>query len=107
MVSVDSCWAFVLAGDVVVMSDKDPPESPVVTGVASTLKDENCEPVEKPEDKSQPVVSTRKRPETKPSSDLEASALPAQVSLAVAKVAYLLKFGDLKIQVLKRVWDQY
>ena len=78
MASVDSCWAFVLAGDVVVMSDKDPPESPVVTGVASTLKDENCEPVEKPEDKSQPVVSTRKRPETKPSSDLEASALPAQ-----------------------------
>ncbi|XP_031206732.1 protein FAM114A2 isoform X1 [Mastomys coucha] len=68
------------------MSDKDATESPVVTEAASILKDENCEPVEKPENKSQPVVSTRKRPETKPSSDLEASELlPAQVSKAVAK----------------------
>lgn len=89
------------------MSDKDATESPVVTEAASILKDENCEPVEKPENKPQPVVSTRKRPETKPSSDLEASELPAQVSQAVAKVTYLLKFGDLKIQVLKGMWDQY
>lgn len=90
------------------MSDKDATESPVVTEAASILKDENCEPVEKPENKSQPVVSTRKRPETKPSSDLEASELlPAQVSKAVAKVAYLLKFGDLKIQVLKGMPDPF
>ncbi|GAB1296097.1 Protein FAM114A2 [Apodemus speciosus] len=67
------------------MSDKDATESSVVTEAALILKDENCEPVEKPENKPQPVVSTRKRPEAKPSSDLEASELPAQVSQAVAK----------------------
>uniref|UniRef100_D3ZC89 Family with sequence similarity 114, member A2 n=1 Tax=Rattus norvegicus TaxID=10116 RepID=D3ZC89_RAT len=66
------------------MADKDATETPAVTEAASILKDENCEPVEKPENKCQPAVSTRKRPETRPSSDLEASELPAQVTQAGA-----------------------
>lgn len=70
------------AGDAAVMADKDATETPAVTEAASILKDENCEPVEKPENKCQPAVSTRKRPETRPSSDLEASELPAQQETA-------------------------
>lgn len=75
------------------MADKDATETPAVTEAASILKDENCEPVEKPENKCQPAVSTRKRPETRPSSDLEASELPAQVTQAGANVAYIKIWG--------------
>ncbi|XP_007641625.1 protein FAM114A2 isoform X1 [Cricetulus griseus] len=70
------------AGDVLVMSDKDATETSVVTEAAQILKDGNCEPAEKPENKSQPVVSTRKRPETNPSRDCEASQLPAQETVS-------------------------
>ncbi|XP_055458718.1 protein FAM114A2 isoform X2 [Psammomys obesus] len=65
------------------MSDKDATETPTVTQAAPILNDGNCEPAEKPESKSQPVVSTRKRPEIKPSNDLEASeVLPAQETVS-------------------------
>nr|XP_042139963.1 protein FAM114A2 isoform X5 [Peromyscus maniculatus bairdii] len=77
------------AGAVPVMSDEDATETPAVTEAvpavteaAPILKDGNCEPAEKPENKSQPVPSTRKRPETNPSSDLEASQLPAQETVS-------------------------
>lgn len=85
------------------MSDKDATETPAVTEAASILKDENCEPVEKPENKSQPVVSTRKRPETRPSSDLEASELPAQdkvFQMSLRRQRLLLGFlAPLKFQL--------
>lgn len=70
------------AGDAAAMSDKDATETRAVTEAASILKDEDCKPVEKPENKPRPAVSTRKRPETRPSSDLEASELPAQQETA-------------------------
>ncbi|XP_021498205.2 protein FAM114A2 isoform X1 [Meriones unguiculatus] len=71
------------AGDVLVMSDTDATETPTVAEAAPILNDGNCEPAEKPESKSQPVVSTRKRPEIKPSNDLEASeVLPAQETVS-------------------------
>uniref|UniRef100_H0X2C5 Family with sequence similarity 114 member A2 n=2 Tax=Otolemur garnettii TaxID=30611 RepID=H0X2C5_OTOGA len=67
------------------MSDKDDTETPVLT---ETVPDGNCEPAKnsecvdqnaKPGSKSEPVGSTRKRPEAKPSSDLETSkVLPVQ-----------------------------
>ncbi|XP_047411468.1 protein FAM114A2 [Sciurus carolinensis] len=70
------------------MSDKDDVESKVITEATPILEDGNCEPAKssesvnqstKPESKSEPVVSTRKRPEFKPSSDLETSeVLPVQ-----------------------------
>uniref|UniRef100_A0A8D0NMN0 Family with sequence similarity 114 member A2 n=1 Tax=Sus scrofa TaxID=9823 RepID=A0A8D0NMN0_PIG len=79
------------------MSDKDDIETPVVTEAAPILEDENCEPAKnsgsldlsaKPESKSEPVVSTRKRPEFKHSSDLETSeVLPVQASEAAGKEA--------------------
>uniref|UniRef100_A0A8C0W6Y5 Protein FAM114A2 n=1 Tax=Castor canadensis TaxID=51338 RepID=A0A8C0W6Y5_CASCN len=68
------------------MSDKDGIETPVVTEANFIHEDGNCEPAEnsesvdqsaKPESKSEPVVSTRKRPEVKPSSDLETSKVLA------------------------------
>ncbi|KAK2116612.1 hypothetical protein P7K49_003498 [Saguinus oedipus] len=78
------------------MSDKDSIETPLLTEAASILKDGNCEPAKnsesvdqgaKPESKSEPVVSTRKRPETKPSSDLETSkVLPIEVSQTADKI---------------------
>ncbi|XP_076398496.1 protein FAM114A2 isoform X4 [Peromyscus maniculatus bairdii] len=78
-----------MSGAVPVMSDEDATETPAVTEAvpavteaAPILKDGNCEPAEKPENKSQPVPSTRKRPETNPSSDLEASQLPAQETVS-------------------------
>ncbi|OBS76329.1 hypothetical protein A6R68_17221 [Neotoma lepida] len=74
-----------MCSDVPVMSDEDATETAAVTEAAPSLKDGNFEPAEKPEKKSQPVASTRKRPEANPSGDLEASQLPAQVSQAVAK----------------------
>ncbi|XP_051023669.1 protein FAM114A2 isoform X2 [Acomys russatus] len=69
------------------MSDKDATETPEVTEAAPLPTDGNCEPAEKPESESQPVASTRKRPEIKPSSDLEASEplpdhLPAQETVS-------------------------
>uniref|UniRef100_A0A8D0NPN8 Family with sequence similarity 114 member A2 n=1 Tax=Sus scrofa TaxID=9823 RepID=A0A8D0NPN8_PIG len=74
------------------MSDKDDIETPVVTEAAPILEDENCEPAKnsgsldlsaKPESKSEPVVSTRKRPEFKHSSDLETSeVLPVQEAVS-------------------------
>uniref|UniRef100_A0A8D0WFU4 Family with sequence similarity 114 member A2 n=1 Tax=Sus scrofa TaxID=9823 RepID=A0A8D0WFU4_PIG len=79
------------------MSDKDDIETPVVTEAAPILEDENCEPAKnsesldlsaKPESKSEPVVSTRKRPEFRHSSDLETSeVLPVQASEAAGKEA--------------------
>lgn len=83
------------------MSDEDDIETPVLTEATSILEDGNCEPAKnpesvdqsaKPESKSEPVASTRKRPESKPSSDLETSeVLPVQASQAAGKVEYLLK----------------
>ncbi|XP_058400530.1 protein FAM114A2 [Diceros bicornis minor] len=77
------------------MSDEDDIESPVLTEASSILEDGNCEPAKtsesvdqstKPESKSEPVASTRKRPESKPSSDLETSeVLPVQASQAAGK----------------------
>ncbi|XP_045855151.1 protein FAM114A2 [Meles meles] len=77
------------------MSEKDDTETPVITEAASTLEDGNCEPAKnsesvdqsaKPENKSEPVAITRKRPESKPSSDLETSeVLPVEASQAVGK----------------------
>ncbi|XP_038182329.1 protein FAM114A2 isoform X1 [Arvicola amphibius] len=64
------------------MSDKDATETPAVTEAGPILQDGNCEPAEKPENKSQPVVSTRKRPEPILSRDLEASQLPAQEAVS-------------------------
>lgn len=91
--------ALILPGDVLIMSDKDDIETPLLPEAAPILEDGNCEPAKnsefvdqgaKPESKSEPVVSTRKRPETKPSSDLETSkVLPIQVSQTTDKIGYL------------------
>ncbi|XP_023978987.1 protein FAM114A2 isoform X1 [Physeter macrocephalus] len=77
------------------MSDKDDIETEVINEATSILEDENCEPTKnfesvnqsaKSESKSEPVASTRKRPESKPSSDLETSdVLPVQTSQAAGK----------------------
>ncbi|XP_036702622.1 protein FAM114A2 isoform X1 [Balaenoptera musculus] len=77
------------------MSDKDDIETEGITEATSILEDENCEPTKnfesvdqsaKSESKSEPVASTRKRPESKPSSDLETSdVLPVQISQAAGK----------------------
>ncbi|XP_032484405.1 protein FAM114A2 isoform X2 [Phocoena sinus] len=77
------------------MSDKGDIETEVITEATSILEDENCEPTKnfesvdqsaKSESKSEPVASTRKRPESKPSSDLETSdVLPVQTSQAAGK----------------------
>ena len=93
--------AFILPGNDLIMSDKDDIETEVITEATSILEDENCEPTKnfesvdqsaKSESKSEPVASTRKRPESKPSSDLETSdVLPVQISQAAGKVEYLLK----------------
>lgn len=66
------------------MSNKDDLETAVITEATPIREDENCEPVKnfesvdqsaKSESKSEPVASTRKRPESKPSSDLETEVL--------------------------------
>lgn len=77
-------------GDVLIMSDKDDSEIPVITEATSVLEGANCEPPEnsesvdqstETENKSEPVVSTRKRPESKPASDIEtAEVFPVQES---------------------------
>lgn len=97
VVLVDFCWVFVLVGDVVVMLDKDFLEFLVVIEVVLIFKDENCELVEKLEDKFQFVVFIWKRLEIKFFSDFEVFVFFVQVLLVVVKVVYLLKFGDLKI----------
>ncbi|XP_046524012.1 protein FAM114A2 isoform X1 [Equus quagga] len=84
-----------MKGDDLIMSDEDDIETPVLTEATSILEDGNCEPAKnpesvdqsaKPESKSEPVASTRKRPESKPSSDLETSeVLPVQASQAAGK----------------------
>ena len=82
------------------MLDKDDLEITVITEATPIREDENCEPVKnfesvdqsaKSESKSEPVAATRKRPESKPSSDLETEVLPVQTSQAAGKVEYLLK----------------
>ncbi|KAG3265428.1 hypothetical protein H1C71_001879 [Ictidomys tridecemlineatus] len=70
------------------MSDKDDVESQVITEATLVLEEGNHEPAKntesvdqsaKPDSKSEPVVSTRKRPEVKSSSDLETpEVLPVQ-----------------------------
>uniref|UniRef100_A0A8D2KLC9 Family with sequence similarity 114 member A2 n=1 Tax=Urocitellus parryii TaxID=9999 RepID=A0A8D2KLC9_UROPR len=70
------------------MSDKDDIESQVITEATLVLEEGNHEPAKntesvdqsaKPDSKSEPVVSTRKRPEVKSSSDLETpEVLPVQ-----------------------------
>ncbi|XP_034512719.1 protein FAM114A2 [Ailuropoda melanoleuca] len=77
------------------MSEKDGIETPVITEVTSTFEDGNCESAKnsesvdqsaKLENKSEPVAITRKRPESKPSSDLETSeVLPVEASQAAGK----------------------
>ncbi|XP_057347010.1 protein FAM114A2 isoform X2 [Manis pentadactyla] len=72
--------------------DKDDIETPVVTEATFTLGDGEYEPAEnsesfdqstKPKSISEPVASTRKRPESKPSSDHETlEVLPVQASQA-------------------------
>ncbi|XP_062942023.1 protein FAM114A2 isoform X2 [Cynocephalus volans] len=74
------------------MSYKDDIETPVITEAAPILEDGNCEPAKnsdsvdqsaKPESKSEPIPSTRKRPEAKPSSDLETSkVLPVEETVS-------------------------
>ncbi|KAK2501365.1 hypothetical protein MC885_017555 [Smutsia gigantea] len=74
---------------------KDDIETPVITEATFTLGDGKYEPAEnsesfdqstKPKSKSEPVTSTRKRPESQPSSDLETlEVLPVQASQAVGK----------------------
>ncbi|KAM6224667.1 protein FAM114A2 [Rhynchocyon petersi] len=76
------------------MSDKDDNETPVLTE-ATSLLDENCEPMKNPEsvdqsteseNKPEPVAPTRKRPEARSSNDLETSeVLPGQPSQAASK----------------------
>lgn len=83
-------FAFILPGDVLIMSDKDDSEIPVITEATSVLEGANCEPSEnsesvdqstETENKSEPIVSTRKRPESKPASDIEtAEVFPVQES---------------------------
>ncbi|XP_021564506.1 protein FAM114A2 [Carlito syrichta] len=78
--------------DVLIMSDKDVTETPVLTETTPILEDGNCEPAKnsesvdqsaKPESKSEPVALTRKRPEAKSSSDLETpKVLPAQETVS-------------------------
>lgn len=77
------------AGDVLIMSEKDDTETPGIMETTPTLKDGNCEPDKnsdsvdrsaEPESKSESVASTRKRPEVKPSSDLETSKVQETVS---------------------------
>ncbi|EFB25745.1 hypothetical protein PANDA_021843, partial [Ailuropoda melanoleuca] len=80
------------------MSEKDGIETPVITEVTSTFEDGNCEPAKnsesvdqsaKLENKSEPVAITRKRPESKPSSDLETSeVLPETVSKDVPQTGW-------------------
>ena len=93
-------WAFLLPGNDIIMSNKDDLENAVITEATPIREDENCEPAKnfesvdqsaKSESKSEPVASTRKRPESKPSSDLETEVLPVQASQAAGKVEYLLK----------------
>ncbi|XP_066198151.1 protein FAM114A2 [Saccopteryx leptura] len=77
------------------MSDKGDTETPVITEATPVLEDGNPEPAEnsesvdqsiKPESKPEPMVSTRKRPESKPSSDRETSeVLPVQESQAAGE----------------------
>lgn len=100
---------FVLPGNDLIMSDKDDIETPVIPEASPTLEDGNSELAKnsesidqsaKPESKPEPVVSTRKRPESKPSSDLETSeVLPVQASQAVGKVEYLLKLRLKNVKV--------
>lgn len=90
---------FILPGNDLIMSEKDGIETPVITEVTSTFEDGNCESAKnsesvdqsaKLENKSEPVAITRKRPESKPSSDLETSeVLPVEASQAAGKVEYL------------------
>uniref|UniRef100_I3M8T5 Family with sequence similarity 114 member A2 n=1 Tax=Ictidomys tridecemlineatus TaxID=43179 RepID=I3M8T5_ICTTR len=69
------------------MSDKDDVESQVITEATLVLEEGNHEPA-KNTDKSEPVVSTRKRPEVKSSSDLETpEVLPVQVLQAAEPVS--------------------
>ncbi|XP_053422484.1 protein FAM114A2 isoform X4 [Nycticebus coucang] len=80
------------SGDVLIMSDKDDTETPVLTEAVPILEDRNCEPAKNSEcvdqnaksgSKSEPVGCTRKRPEAKPSSDLETSkVLPVQETIS-------------------------
>uniref|UniRef100_A0A8C9QIJ0 Family with sequence similarity 114 member A2 n=1 Tax=Spermophilus dauricus TaxID=99837 RepID=A0A8C9QIJ0_SPEDA len=79
------------------MSDKDDIESQVITEATLVLEEGNHEPAKntesvdqsaKPDSKSEPVVSTRKRPEVKSSSDLETpELLPVQVLQAAEPVS--------------------
>ncbi|XP_040849758.1 protein FAM114A2 isoform X2 [Ochotona curzoniae] len=70
------------------MSDKDDNESPIVIEEASALEGENCERAEsvhqspEAEGKSEPVVSTRRRPESKPASDLVTSEVSSVQSVS-------------------------
>lgn len=73
------------------MSDKDDIETPVKTEVAPVLEGGDYEPAEKSESvnpsaklqsKSEPVVSTRKRPESKPPSGIETSEVLPPVQLS-------------------------
>ncbi|XP_060054025.1 protein FAM114A2 isoform X3 [Erinaceus europaeus] len=83
--------AFRLRGNDLVMSDKDDIETPVKTEVAPVLEGGDYEPAEKSESvnpsaklqsKSEPVVSTRKRPESKPPSGIETSEVLPPVQLS-------------------------
>ncbi|XP_006894810.1 PREDICTED: LOW QUALITY PROTEIN: protein FAM114A2 [Elephantulus edwardii] len=77
------------------MSDKDDIETPVITEAASFLEDDSSETAKnsesadlstKPENKEEPIVSTRKRPETRSSNNLEtAEVLSDQTSQAASK----------------------
>ncbi|XP_004696801.1 protein FAM114A2 isoform X2 [Echinops telfairi] len=77
------------------MSDKDDTETPVVTKATPSPEDGNCEPARnsesadqstKPESKSEPVASTRKRPEARSSHDLDTADIhPVQESQALGK----------------------
>lgn len=108
---------FILPGDDLIMSEKDDIETPVIAEATPTLENGNSEPAKnsecvdqsaKLENKPEPVVSTRKRPESKPSSDLESSEVPpVQASQAAGKVQYLLKIEIKKMLGLKRIWNQY
>ncbi|XP_005376248.1 PREDICTED: protein FAM114A2 [Chinchilla lanigera] len=79
------------------MSDKDDTETPVITETTPILKDEirepdkNSESVDqsaKPESESELVASTRRRPEIKPSSDLETSKVQETVSKDVTQTGW-------------------
>nr|XP_045009171.1 protein FAM114A2 [Jaculus jaculus]XP_045009172.1 protein FAM114A2 [Jaculus jaculus] len=74
------------------MSDRDDTDAPETTDAAPLLEDGNCEPAGKTEaveqsvqleSKSEPVASTRKRPELRPSGDLGMpEAHPAQETVS-------------------------